>query len=147
MTDPEKALVNEECFGEDFIDDVGEDVGVEDDLAQCLVDVLGYMPSGPDALNNEKKILVARECFGQDISEGRPSRDEVRNGPRNDGGDRCPRDGNGGPDQDPRGSNGGGDRDTEALVRCAVEVLGYVPESVAALTDEKKQLISDACFR
>jgi predicted small integral membrane protein len=30
-----------------------------------------------------------------------------------------------------------GDRDTEALVRCAVEVLGYVPESVAALTDEK----------
>ena len=81
MTDPEKALVNEECFGEDFIDDVGEDVGVEDDLAQCLVDVLGYMPSGPDALNNEKKILVARECFGQDISEGRPSRDEVRNDP------------------------------------------------------------------
>ena len=55
--------------------------------------------------------------------------------------------GTGGPDQDPRGSNGGGDRDTEALVRCAVEVLGYVPESVAALTDEKKQPISDACFR
>ena len=98
MTDPEKALVNEECFGEDFIDDVGEDVGVEDDLAQCLVDVLGYMPSGPDALNNKKKMLVARECFGQDISEGRPSRDEVRNGPRNDGSDRGPRDGNGGPD-------------------------------------------------
>ena len=52
MTDAEKALVNEECFGEDFIDDVGEDGGVEDDLVRCLVDVFGYMPSGPDALKN-----------------------------------------------------------------------------------------------
>ncbi|HIF44461.1 MAG TPA: hypothetical protein EYQ67_10060 [Dehalococcoidia bacterium] len=126
MTNAEKALANEECFGKDFIHDVGEDVGVKDDLAQCLVDVLGYMLSGPDALNNAEKMLAARECFGQDIPEGRPSRGEVRNDPRNDGGDRGPRDG-----------NGGGDRDIEALVRCAVEVLGYVPESVAALTDEK----------
>ena len=76
-----------------------------------------------------------------------PAGTKLGNDPRNDGGDRGPRDGNGGPDRDFRGSNGGGDRDTEALVRCAVEVLGDVPEIVAALTDEKKQLISDACFR
>ena len=145
MTDAEKDLVKEECFGKDFINDVGEDVGVEDDLAQCLVDVLGYMPTSLDALNNEEKILVARECFGQDIPEGGPSQDEVKNDPSDAAGNGGPRDGNGG--GDPRSNNGGGDRDTEALVRCAVEVLGYVPESVATLTDEEKQLIADACFK
>ena len=137
MTDAEKAMVSEQCFGEDFIDDVGEDVGIEDDLAECLVEVLGYMPAGPDSLSNEEKMLVARECFLEEMPQGDSRRDEQRGDPQNGGGD-------------PRGDRGQGGnpgQDNEALVRCAVETFGYIPESVQSLTEEEKQMIAAACLR
>ena len=37
---------------------------LDEETRQCIIDVLGYLPSSPDELTEEQKRQVGRECFG-----------------------------------------------------------------------------------
>ena len=67
LSDNEKRVLGRECFGG------GRDNrptrvaarGMSAETKECIVDLIGRLPEGPDDLTDEEKRLIGRECFEQ----------------------------------------------------------------------------------
>ena len=88
---------------------------------QCIIEVLGRIPSGTDDLTNDEKLAVGQQCFGQHDSG------------LDDGGGA------------PRDSGGSGDLDDETF-KCIVATIGRVPASENDITDAENLAIGQQCF-
>ena len=140
-----------ECFG-------GAPGGPDGDLdqhtIQCIVDLVGFLPSGPDDLPEDEKRLVGRECFEQDPDdldeESRqciigvlgylPDSPEELNDEEMDLVMRtCFEDEHRGP------SAGGGELDQETL-QCIVATIGRLPSGPGDLSTNEKRAIGRECF-
>ena len=66
LTDDEKRAISERCFGEHDGGQGGRNDGptnLNDGDRQCIINVLGRMPEGPDDLTDDEKRLLGQQCF------------------------------------------------------------------------------------
>ena len=171
LSDDERRKVGEECFGQhDLRGTQGGEPrgsngpgGLDEETIQCIVSVLGRMPSHEDDLTNEEKRAVGQKCFaghdgGRDRSDG-PGRltaqeeqciirvlgripegeDDLTNEEKRLLGQECFAGQHGGD----RG--GPSDLDQETL-QCIVDTIGRLPAHENDLTGEEERLIGQACF-
>jgi hypothetical protein len=129
FTDDEKRLVAQTCFGPGGGGGSsgvanGAQGGPDEAGMQCILKVLGRMPSGPDDLTEDEKRLVGQACF----DDGRGGSGGDERGPQ---GQRGPG-GSGGPD--------------DADMQCILEVLGRMPTGPGDFTNEEKRRVGQACF-
>lgn len=154
LTDDEKRLLGEACFGgraggREVSDRAGD---LDPQTVQCIQDTIGRLPLDEFDLSNDEMRLIGQACFG-----GR--------GP----------DGGGGPgDLDPQTvqciqdtigrlpadefdltdeekillgqacfDEDGPDEET---LRCIVDTLGYLPDGPEFMTDDERLLVGRACF-
>ena len=155
MTNDEKRLVGQACFGGERGPGGGPDDISEEEL-QCIVDTIGRLPTGPDDLTDQEKRLVGRACFADEGGPGDLD-DETFQCVINTLG-RMPS----GPEdmtEDERrlvgrtcfagelGPGGGGDDGPSAEeMRCIIDTIGRQPSGPDDLTQEEKRLIGRACF-
>ena len=93
--------------------------GPDTQTMQCVVEVLGRMPTHEDDLTTDEKRLVGQKCFA----------------------------GHGGGPSDSRGRQGGpGPELDDATLQCVVSTIGRMPSSETDLTNEEKILLGEACF-
>ena len=114
FTNEERRAVGLQCFGghdgEPDGSDGPEDLTEED--RQCIINVVGRMPTDEHDLSHDEKLLLGQECFAGQF------------------------DGN---------HDGPDDLDQETL-QCIVDTIGRLPAHENDLTDQEKILIAQACF-
>ena len=156
MTDVEKRLIGQACFGGDRGPGSGGPDDISDEELQCIVDTIGRLPTGPDDFTDQEKRLIGRACFA---NQGGP--DDL-----DDESFQCVIDTLGRMPEGPedmseeerrlvgrtcfageRGPGGGGDDGPSAEeMQCIIDTIGRQPTGPDGITQEEKQLIGRACF-
>ena len=126
FTNEEKLAIAERCLGGLSGDIPGVQLsptagGLDSQDTQCIIQVLGRVPSSENDLTDDEKRAVGEQCFN--------GRDGASGG-RNDGSD---------------DSGRSGDLDDEDS-QCIISVLGRMPEGPDDLTNDEKRLLGQQCF-
>ena len=159
FTNEEKRAVGLQCFGghdggSDGSDGPG-DLTEED--RQCIISVLGRMPTDEHDLSHDEKLLLGQECFAGQFDGDHDGPDDLDQETLQcivDTIGRLPAHENDLTDQEERligqacfgGGHGGPDDLDEETLQCIVDLLGYLPSGPDDLTEAEKMLIGMECF-
>ena len=108
--------------------------GIElDETTKCTVEVLGFLPTGPDdpRIGNDEQLLIAAQCLGGipggDRTGGRTFSDQGDSGDRHDG------------------PGDGGDLNQQTI-QCIISTVGRMPSHGDDFTEDEKRLVGQNCF-